>query len=131
MTKDDKPSKLGDINFTMGDGNEVGNVGHTVNEAPEPELKLIKTEDSVDADGVITVNFFVEVVAPYMPPNLRLVAISKSIIGMELNPLRTGMMQCGHTGKRDDHCFTNIIGPSGRYRVTVTSKERPIELQWD
>jgi hypothetical protein len=120
----------GDINVSMRDHNQIGHVGHVVNEAPEPELRWSAPTSTANSDGSFTISSFLEIVSPYPPAQLFLKVISMGITELEVIPQRVGMSIKGHSGRRDGWCFTTLMQPSGRYLVSVRSRENGLRVEY-
>jgi hypothetical protein len=127
---EDCQKKLGDIKITMGNRNTVGNIGHVVNEAPEPELRQLSANVS-EANGVVTTLVMIEVVAPYPPANLYLEARSPTLIECRVTPQRSGVHQTGNSSKREGFWFTNIQHPWGKYLMTVKAASRDLQFEYN
>lgn len=113
--------------------NEGNNSGTqtVINQAPEPELKMISQSRAPNSDGSFTSSVMVEVVAPYTPGNLTIEAYASGIQSLEVRPQSAGLYAEGHSGLRQDMAFTNISGPHGKYLIVVTTKQlADVRVDW-
>ena len=113
--------------------NQSGGVtaGTYINQAPEPELRLISNEGKANPDGTYTSSVLTEVVAPYTPGKLIVEAFAPGIVDLDVRPQGTGVMMGGHAGKRAGLCFATVINPSGRYWLNIKTKDEPqLSVEW-
>jgi hypothetical protein len=103
--------------------NQSGGItAHTVNQAPKPKIKQGQASQKRNPDGTYTVSCMFEVVSPYPPLSLKIIAAAPGIQSLEVSPHNfVGMYQTGHTGKRDGFCFTSLMHPSGKYTLSVVT----------
>lgn len=129
VQKDDR-NRIGDIHANIGTHNQIGQIGHTINQAPEPELTHTAPVTTTHPDGTFTISFLVEVISPYPVGQLYLEVHSDGIMSLDVVPQRTGMSMSGHTGKREGWCFTTLMQAFGRYSVTVRTRENKINMTY-
>ena len=104
--------------------NQSGGItAHTVNQAPEPELRCGQLVNQRNADGSYTVTCTLDVISPYPPAELRLQVEAAGLVSLDVNSHRTGTSMIGHSGMRDGWGFTSVISPSGRYTLSVIAAE--------
>ena len=131
--EEEKRDRAASVNITS--HNQMGGItAHTVNQAPEPELRPLEKNVTNNPDGTITTHILAEVVAPYPPSSLRVVAWASGIVALSVAPQRAGMHMAGHCGTRADHAFHTLMSPMGRYMISVQTKEPTnprIEYQFD
>jgi hypothetical protein len=120
-------------NISAGGNVTIGHIGDmTINQAPQPELKLSGTKSLKNPDGTFSLTTEAEIVSPYPPGSLRLEAWAPSILSFDAIPQRVGMSMTGHSGLRLDHAFTTLMQPHGKYLVVVRTKEPAnIDLRYD
>ena len=106
---------------------------NVINQAPPPGIKLLgdPTRASDLKNNIFTTAQLLEIIAPYPPANLQLIAYADGILGIKASAQRTGMQQYGHTVVRPGMAFTNIIRPFGRYLIIIrSSTSAPIKLEY-
>jgi len=130
------PMASGKNSVSVSGSNNSVSIGHigdvTINQAPQPELRISAAESSKNEDGTYTMSAEVEVVSPYPPGSLRLEAWAPGIVSLGAAPQRTGMSMTGHSGVRPDHAFTTLMQPFGKYVITVrTAAPTNVDLRYD
>jgi hypothetical protein len=123
------PAGGGSSNYSI--GNIYDNRGiiqqgpnNTVNLAPKPELRGLKAEKVANADGSYTHQYLVEWTAEF-PGDWRVLAYAKDVVGINIPAA-----QHGWSGVREDHAFTTITRPHGRYVIVVRTKsDSMVELK--
>jgi hypothetical protein len=121
--------KLGDIKISVGNQNTIGHVGHVVNQAPRPELRVLSHQRG-EADGLFFIEAIVEVVSPYPPGNLYLEAKAENIVELRVTPARGSMLFGGRAGLSGGVAFTNVQSPFGQYVVYVTARSQDIKFDY-
>lgn len=101
----------------------IGHIGDvTINQAPAPQLILSAVQRMQNPDGSVLTVIEASVIAPYPPAGLELEAWGPGIIEFNAQQQRPGMQMTGWTGVREDHAFTSVQSPSGRYRLNIRTK---------
>ena len=104
--------------------NQSGGItAHTVNQAPEPELRFGPLSNRRNPDGTYTITCTMDVIAPYPPAELSLQVEAAGIASLHVNSERARLHRFGHSGLRDGWGFTSLVNPSERYIVTVIAAE--------
>lgn len=97
---------------------------NTVNLAPQPELRGIQSDQITNADGTFARRYLVEWTAEF-PGDWRIKAFGDGVLAVS-----TSAQQFGHSGVRDDHAFTTVNRPNGRYTILVQTKSNTkVELR--
>jgi hypothetical protein len=97
---------------------------NSVNLAPQPELRGIQSDQIANADGTFTHRYLVEWTAEF-PGDWRIKAFGDGVLGVS-----TSAQQFGYSGVRDDHAFTTVNRPNGRYTILVQTKSNTkVELK--
>jgi hypothetical protein len=111
----------------------IGHIGDvTINQAPQPELKLGPQKAGKNADGTFALTVEAEVISPYPPGSMRLEAWAPGIMELQAVPQRSGMSMTGHSGVRPEYAFTTLMQPFGKYLIVVRTKEAAnIDLKYD
>jgi hypothetical protein len=112
-------------------GNVYGNKGiiqqgpnNTVIQAPQPELRGLQSDQIANADGTFTRRYLVEWTAEF-PGDWRIMAFGDGVLSIS-----TSAQQFGHSGVRDDHAFTTVNRPHGRYTILVQTRSKgDVELK--
>jgi hypothetical protein len=124
-----QPSSTGATNYSIGEIRDNHGIiqqgpNNVVNQAPAPELRGIQEDKVANPDGSFTHRYLVEWTAEF-PGDWRISAYSKSVLGIDISA-----NQVGWSGLRDDHAFTTINRPNGRYTIAVrTRSDDPVELK--
>jgi hypothetical protein len=100
-----------------------GITAHTVNQAPEPELRCGPLASRRNPNGTHTITCTLDVIAPYPPAELSLQVEAVGLVSLDVKPHRVGPNMIGHSGMRDGWGFTSVINPSGRYTLSVVASE--------
>lgn len=121
---------VGDRNV-IGDHNIVDSF-NTINEAPPPELKVLKSEPITKvAEGIYTARTLVHVVSPYAASMLTVTARNKDLLGVALVPEGSGATSGGGTALRDGEASEYVQAPSGKYwAITRASTAVPTDLEF-
>jgi hypothetical protein len=115
------PANVGTSNYSIGEIHDNHGIiqqgpNNIVNLAPKPELRGIQSDQIANADGTFTHRYLVEWTAEF-PGDWRIEAFGDGVLGV-----RTSANQFGHSGIRDDHAFTTVNRPNGRYTILVQTK---------
>jgi hypothetical protein len=102
----------------------ISHIGDIVNQAPEPDLKIISTKSECGDGEKIIYIADIEVVSPYPVGSLFLHAKGQGLESIDATPMRVGPHIGGHSGIREDGAFTTIIHAFGRYRVTIRARHK-------
>jgi len=109
-------------------------IGTYVNQAPQPQLKLIDQKDIVEPDGSHTTTFTVEVVSQLTPSFLAIDIAAQGIKNVRIMPPPIGgvsamMLRNVRWSSTDYHA--ELTSPRGRYEVTVqTTVQTPVKLSY-
>ncbi len=112
------------IGLVMGSDNQIGHIGHVINQAPEPEIKFSDARMEIGEGGFITYTATLHIVAPYPPASLWLKESAQEVSEFSVMANRTGMVMTGHSGTAPGYHFTTLISPHGTYAYRVVSRGR-------
>jgi hypothetical protein len=89
-----------------------GITAHTVNQAPEPELRCGPLANRRNPEGTYTVRCTLDVISPYPPAELSLQVEAVGLVSLDVTPDRAGPNMIGHSGVRGGWGFTSVINLS-------------------
>jgi len=130
----DDPTKIGDINLTLGDNNKLGNVGHTVIQEAPPSVQIVGRTATDMPDGGLAIVFRVSLSKPASRivfqahgANLRSLRIMRPPRGGVASVTKSDMIRSEGPG-----LLTEEFGhASGEYDVcVVTSNKEEARLAW-
>jgi hypothetical protein len=108
--------------------------GTYINQAPQPELKLVEQNDVINADGTHTTTFTVEVVSQLTPSFLAIDLAATGILDANIVPPPVGgvsTMILRNVRRSSTSYHAELTSPRGRYFVTVhTQSQTPVNLNY-
>jgi hypothetical protein len=97
--------------------------------ALRPELKTLETTSERFPDGTYKISKLVEIVSRTPPSSLHLVATSKGIMDLKIEPQsKRGMMIHGPSTQKGDTITDRIQGPVGKYLLVIRSATADVTL---
>ena len=97
--------------------------------ALRPELKVLETTSERFPDGTYKISKLVEIVSRTPPSSLHLVATSKGIMDLRIEPQnKHGMMIHGPSTQKGDTITDRIQGPVGKYLLVIRSATADVTL---
>lgn len=121
----------GDTNNNTVNGTNNGFVGQnygniTINPGTDSSHTTLRAEnvnqERVEDGSFLTTAVFI-LDTPFPVGNLYIEVHGRSISGLEVSPMRSGISITGMSANRGGYSFTNIQNAFGRYAVRITSKK--------
>jgi hypothetical protein len=120
-------------NISAGGNVTIGHIGDvTINQANQPELKLLEQTESVDADGRHLTVFTIEIVSQVTTSFLAIEILAEGLLSAHIMPPPVGgvsSMMLRNKRVAPNAFYAELTSPRGKYFVTVITKERtPVRL---
>jgi hypothetical protein len=120
------------INGSAVSHNQSGGItaGNYINQAPQPELKIVSDANKNNANGTHTKAVRLQVVSPYAPGLMVIVAKAAGLLSGDIHPVTLGHIMAASRIEGDKY-IVDVTSPVGIYELAIqTKRHTPVEITY-